>query len=147
MESMKNLITILVLVFLVGCDQASFIVVEPTNKRTFSPSEPLNAGDEIRVLVEHLSTGEILEFYKCGEPCNTATNAGSCGNDDLKESNEVTFKAREGGKYYFWFNRTSGNTAVAVEKEIKSGDSHTIISESGSRITIYPVIRLTKTGI
>ncbi len=138
---MKYLIAILTVIVLAGCEQGSFIVVEPTYKRTFSPSEKLKAGDEIKIFVEHLSAGEKLEFYKCGDPCNTAKNAGSCGNNDLTESNEVTFKVKEDGTYYFWFNNVTENTAVAVQKEIASKGSHTIISESGSRITIFPVTR------
>jgi hypothetical protein len=140
---MKHLITIFVLIFLAGCEPSSFIIVEPTYKRTFSPSERLKEGDEIKVLVEHLLPGEKLEFYKCGEPCNTATNVGSCGHDDLSETNEVTFKVKEDGKYYFWFNSITENTAIPVAKEIVREGAHTIITESGSKITVYPVSRLT----
>ncbi len=131
---------------LIACEPTSYIVVEPTYKRTFSPVHKLVEGDEIRVVVEHLEPGERLEFYKCGEPCNTATNAGSCGTQDLIDTNEITFRANEGGKYYFWFNDLSENTAVPVNEEIVANDTHTIISESGSKIVIYPVVSLTSLG-
>lgn len=134
-----KLIALVLLSTLVACSSAYVIQVNPTYKKTFSPSEALQAGDKIDVFLDKLNANEQLQFHLCDLPCAKAFHIQTIASEDFS-GKRVTFTAPRAGRYYFWLHNTvaeGSDASVEVVDEYETKESFVLEFSSGAKVIVY----------